>query len=55
MATRVKQEHWLVTLLLAVIWPLKVISVYFIDCFREVSDEVVKEWKSRKRYTGWER
>lgn len=55
MATRVKQEHWLMTVLLAVIWPIKVVAVYFIDCINDVAAEVKREWSSRKRYTGWER
>ncbi len=41
--------------MLAVIWPLKVVSVYFMDCMRDVAVEVKKEWMGRKRYTGWER
>lgn len=39
----------------AVIWPIKVVFFYFLDCFRDVAKEVKQEWGSRKRYTGWER
>lgn len=53
--TRVRQEHWSLAILLACVWPVKVVFVYFLDCIRDVVEEVVMEWNNRQRYTGWER
>lgn len=43
------------TVLLAVIWPAKVISVYFLGCGSEIADAIKAEWSGRKKYTGWDR
>lgn len=53
MATQTKP--WWVYLLLVLVWPAKVVTVYFWDCARDVAGALVKEWRDRRRYTGWER
>lgn len=55
MVTRVRQEHILLTILLAVLWPIKVFFVYFWGCLSDITSELAKEWASRKKYTGWDR
>lgn len=54
MATE-SSRPWYILMLLATLWPLKVICVYFLNCACDVSTALVREWKGRKRRTGWER
>ena len=50
-----KSDSWLWIVLLAIIWPAKLITVYFISCGTDVARELREEWQQRQRYTGWER
>lgn len=50
-----RPHPWYILLFVAVLWPLKVTFVYFLNCAFDVAQALGREWTERKRYTGWER
>lgn len=56
MATQFIKEHNFLTLAIALIlWPAKVVSVYFWLCLTQTAVTVGKEFKALKSYEGWSR
>lgn len=56
MATQLVKEHNFVTLTFALLlWPAKVVSVYFWLCLTQTVASVRKEFKELKSYDGWDR
>lgn len=56
MATQFIKEHNFVTLTFALmLWPTKVVSVYFWVCLTQTVASVRKEFKTLKSYDGWDR
>ena len=56
MATQFIKEHNFLTLAIAlVLWPTKVIFVYFWLCLTQTAAAVRKEFKALKTHDGWAR